>query len=160
MLPKPAVGTLPMLAVGSAQQSVQWIAKHMDGWMTYPPDLADQRKRMDLWRLARDEQAPGVFKPFGRPLFIDLAERPDAAPTPIFLGFRLGRDALVRHLKALEALGVNHVALQLLFNQRSADETVEELAAEVLPHFRGVRRLMPRACASRRGDGDPIRPTR
>ncbi len=135
MLPKPTFGRLPMVAIGSAQQSIQWIAEHMDGWMTYPRDLADQRRRMELWRVALAERAPDVFKPFGQPLFIDLAEDPDAAPTPIFLGFRFGRNALVRHLKALEGLGVNHVALQLLFNQRPAQDTVEELASEVLPHF-------------------------
>jgi luciferase-type oxidoreductase len=135
MLPKPKFGRLPMVAIGSAQQSIQWIAEHMDGWMTYPRDLADQRKRMDLWRAALAERAPEVFKPFGQPLFIDLTEDPDAAPTPIFLGFRLGSRVLVRHLKSLEELGVNHVALQLSFNQRPARDTVEELASEVLSHF-------------------------
>lgn len=135
MLPKPTFRRLPILAIGSAQQSVQWIAQHMDGWMTYPRDLADQHKRLGLWTAALAERAPDVFKPFGQPLFIDLAEEPGEDATPIFLGFRLGRIALVRHLKALEELGVNHVALQLLFNQRPAQDTVEELASEVLPHF-------------------------
>jgi luciferase-type oxidoreductase len=130
-----------MVAIGSAQQSIQWVAEHMDGWMTYPRDLADQRRRIELWKVALAERAPDVFKPFGQPLFIDLAEDPDAAPTPIFLGFRFGRNALLRHLKALEGLGVNHVALQLLFNQRPAQETVEELASEVLPHFAVVTDL-------------------
>ena len=126
---------MPLIAIGSAQQSVQWIAEHMDGWMSYPRDLADQRRLLDLWTSAVAERAPGVFKPFGQPLFIDLTEDPDIRPTPIFLGFRLGRNALIEHLSRLEQVGVNHVALQLLFNQRPAGETVEELAAEVLPFF-------------------------
>lgn len=48
LLPKPPAGTLPLLAVGSARQSVQWIAEHMDGWITYPRDVADQRARIGL----------------------------------------------------------------------------------------------------------------
>ncbi|WP_222928175.1 LLM class oxidoreductase [Luteimonas viscosa] len=135
LLPKPRHGGVPILAIGSAQQSLQWIAGNLDGWMTYPRDQADQKRRIDLWKLALAEKAQGAFKPFGQPLFIDLSTHPDAPPTPIFLGFRLGRNALVDHLDQLQRLGVNHVALQLLHNQRPADETVEELAEYVLPHF-------------------------
>jgi luciferase-type oxidoreductase len=136
LLPKPGFGGLPIVAVGSAQQSVQWIAENMDGWMTYPRDLADQRRRMDLWKMAVEQRAPGAFKPFGQPLLIDLAEHPDAPPTPIPLGLRSGRNALVRHLGSLSALGVNHVALQLRYNQRPIRETIEEVAEELLPLFR------------------------
>ena len=135
MLPKPGFGALPLIAIGSAQQNVQWLAENMDGWMTYPRDVADQRNRIGLWRAALDQRAHGVFKPFGQPLFIDLADQPDEPPSPIFLGFRLGRHHLIRHLESLAALGVNHVALQMLFNQRPAGETIEEIAADVLPHF-------------------------
>lgn len=135
MLPKPGFGTLPLLAIGSAQQSVQWLAENMDGWMTYPRDLPDQRNRIGLWHSALEQRAPGIFKPFGQPLFIDLSDQPDEPPSPIFLGFRLGRNYLLHHLESLAALGVNHVALQMLFNKRPVGETVEEIAAEVLPHF-------------------------
>lgn len=135
MLPKPSRGTLPMVAIGSAQQTVEWIAENMDGWMTYPRDAVDQRKRMALWKSAVERKAPGSFKPFGQPLLIDLLDNPAAAPTPIPLGFRSGRNALVRHLDALAELGVNHVALQLRFQQRPIRETIEELAVEVLPRY-------------------------
>lgn len=135
LLPKPGPAGLPIVAIGSAQQSIQWIARNADGWMTYPRDIDDQRKRFGLWKSALAERAPDVFKPFGQPLFIDLAEDPGETPRPIFLGFRLGRNALIDHLKGLEAMGVNHVALQLLFNQRPMSETMEELAAEILPLF-------------------------
>ena len=137
MLPKPAFGSLPLLAIGSSQQSIQWLAENMDGWMTYPRDVADQRNRIGLWRSALEQREPGSFKPFGQPLFIDLSDQPDEQPSPIFLGFRLGRNHLLRHLEALAALGVNHVALQMLFNRRPAGETIDEIAAEVLPHFAG-----------------------
>jgi len=43
LIPKPAGGRLPMIAIGSAQQSVQWIAEHADAWVSYPRDIEAQR---------------------------------------------------------------------------------------------------------------------
>lgn len=135
LLPKPPVGTLPLLAVGSARQSVQWIAEHMDGWITYPRDIEDQRARIDLWRAAIETRAPGLFRPFAQSLFIDLADDPKAPKSEIFLGFRLGRETLIDHLSRLRDLGANHVAFNLRHSTRPEAEVIEELGAEVLPHF-------------------------
>lgn len=135
LLPKPPAGTLPLLAVGSARQSVQWIAEHMDGWITYPRDIADQRARIDLWRSATAARAPGLFRPFAQSLFIDLTDDPKTPKSEIFLGFRLGRDALIDHLSRLRELGANHVTFNLRHATRPAAEVIEELGAEVLPHF-------------------------
>ncbi|MEM6355999.1 MAG: LLM class flavin-dependent oxidoreductase, partial [Pseudomonadota bacterium] len=68
-------------------------------------------------------------------LFVDLTDDPDTAPSEIFLGYRLGRRALIDHLDGLEAMGVNHVAINLRHSTRPAAEVVEELSLEVLPHF-------------------------
>ncbi|MCG8443479.1 MAG: LLM class oxidoreductase [Caulobacterales bacterium] len=135
MLPKPPHGRLPLLAVGGAQQSVQWIAAHMDGWVTYPRDIADQRKRVGLWRMAVEQKANGAFRPFAQSLFIDLTDDPDAAPSPIFLGFRLGRNRLIDHLHQLNGLGVHHVMFNLRHSVRPAREVIEELGSDVLAHF-------------------------
>ncbi|MEM7522901.1 MAG: LLM class oxidoreductase [Pseudomonadota bacterium] len=134
LLPKPAYG-LPLLTVGSAQQSIQWIAANMDGWISYPRDVEDQRKRIDLWKAVSPQKAPGAFRPFAQSLFIDLADDPEAAPSPIFLGYRLGRRRLVEHLEKLNAIGVHHVFFNLRRSMRPAAEVVEELGAEVLPLF-------------------------
>lgn len=135
LLPKPAFGRLPFLAVGSARQTVQWIAENTDGWVTYPRDIEAQQRRIDLWKMALDQRAPGLLKPFVQSLFIDLTEDPDEAPTPIFLGFRLGRNRLIEHLEALKGLGVHHVFFNLRHGHRPAAEVLEELGAEVLPQF-------------------------
>ncbi|MGD1850224.1 MAG: hypothetical protein ACFCBU_06330 [Cyanophyceae cyanobacterium] len=47
------------------------------------------------------------------PLYVDLSANPNARPQPIHLGFRLGIQPLRSPLKALENIGVNHVALNL-----------------------------------------------
>ena len=135
LLPKAPAGHLPLLAIGSAQQSVQWIAKHMDGWVTYPRDIEDQKRRIDLWKYAVAQKANGAFRPFAQSLFIDLADDPKTAKSPIFLGYRLGRERLIEHLEELQALGVNHVTFNLRHSTRPVTDVLEELAAEVLPHF-------------------------
>jgi len=134
LIPKP-VGQLLIQVVGSARQSVQWIAAHADGWVTYPRDEAAQQDRIGLWRRALDQKAPGRFKPFSQSLFIDLAEDADTDASPIFLGYRLGRNRLIEKLATLQRLGVHHVLFNLRHSRRPAAEVVEELAAEVLPHF-------------------------
>lgn len=137
LVPKPAggPGTLPLLAVGSAQQTVQWLAAHADAWVTYPREVDQQRGRIGMWRHALDQRVGGAFKPFAQSLFIDLADAADAEPSPIFLGFRLGRHRLIEHLGALRELGVNHVFFNLRHSARPAGEVIAELASEVLPHF-------------------------
>ncbi|MEM6701358.1 MAG: LLM class flavin-dependent oxidoreductase, partial [Acidobacteriota bacterium] len=60
---------------------------------------------------------------------------PGAAPRPIPLGYRLGSRALVAHLRALQEGGMNHVALNLRFNEEGVEDTLERLANDVLPHF-------------------------
>lgn len=70
-----------------------------------------------------------------QPLYIDLASDPDAAPQPIHLGLRLGLNRLNDHLKSLEEIGINHIALNLRFNQRPVEATLEKLANHTLPHF-------------------------
>lgn len=134
LVPKPA-RPLPVQVVGSARQSVQWIAAHAEGWVTYPRDEAVQQNRIALWHMALRQRAPDAFKPFTQSLFIDLTEDADTDPSPIFLGYRLGRNRLIDKLVALQRLGVNHVLFNLRHSQRPAAEVVDELAAEVLPHF-------------------------
>lgn len=135
LLPKPTTPHLPIFAVGSGQQSVQWIAEHADGWISYPRDIQDQRRRIGLWHTALNQRTPGVFKPFAQSLFVDLTDDPDTPPSPIFLGFRFGRNRLIEHLNGLKDLGVHHVMFNLRHSTRPAGDVIEELGAEVLPHF-------------------------
>lgn len=134
MLPKPTAGKLPLLITGGSQQDPAWVAQHGDGWMTYPRNTALQAQVIRDWQ-GRVTAAGLPAKPVMQPLYIDLAEDPDAAPLPLHLGFRLGTNHLRSHLKALESIGVNHVALNLRFNRAPVETTLNRLADDVLPDF-------------------------
>ena len=60
-------------------------------------------------------------------------------PDPFFPhpGFRLGASHLRAYLGSLEEIGVNHVALNLRFNQGGIETTLKRLAEDVLPDFSG-----------------------
>lgn len=134
MLPKPAAGKLPMLITGGSQQSADWIAANGDGWMTYPRNMQAQEQVIRDYR--QNLKALDAFdKPVMQPLYVDLAEDADAAPRPIHLGFRLGVTHLRAYLKALEAIGVNHVALNLRFNEADIETTLKRLSDEIAADF-------------------------
>ena len=42
---------------------------------------------------------------------------------------------LLEYLTSLELIGVNHVALNLRFNQQDTEKTLQNLAEYVLPQF-------------------------
>ncbi|MBI3453639.1 MAG: LLM class oxidoreductase [Rhodospirillales bacterium] len=135
LVPKPFAGELPLLVAGNSQQSCEWIARHSDGWITYPRPPRHQGPLVARWRQLTEQEAGGQFKPFAQSLYIDLADRPDTPPTPIHLGYRLGRELLIDLLATLRELGVNHIALNLKYGRRPAGEAIEEIGQEVLPHF-------------------------
>ncbi|MEM7437214.1 MAG: LLM class oxidoreductase [Myxococcota bacterium] len=134
MLPKPVSGRLPLLITGRSQQEPEWIATNGDGWMVYPRETAVQQKVIADWR-ARTEASGLQPKPVMQPLYVDLLEDADARPQPIHLGLRLGARHLRTYLRRLEAIGVNHVALNLRFNRASIEATLERLANELGPDF-------------------------
>lgn len=134
MLPKPPGGALPLLITGSSRQDTDWLARNGDGWMTYPRGTAEQARAIRAWR-DRVAAAGGPAKPVMQPLYIDLADAPDAPPQPIHLGMRLGTDALRAYLNSVQEIGVNHVALNLRFNRADIETTLRRLADEVLPDF-------------------------
>ncbi|MEO1114329.1 MAG: LLM class oxidoreductase [Pseudomonadota bacterium] len=134
MLPKPAAGKVPMLITGGSQQSPDWIAANGDGWMTYPRNMQAQEQVIRDYR--ENARALEAFdKPVMQPLYIDLAASADAEPSPIHLGFRLGVNHLRAYLKTLETIGVNHVALNLRFNQADIESTLKRLSDEIIADF-------------------------
>ncbi|WP_261840849.1 LLM class oxidoreductase [Aliamphritea ceti] len=134
MLPKPTAGKLPLLITGASQQSSGWIAQHGDGWMLYPRENQLQAQIINKWR-AEVAAAGRPAQPVMQPLYIDLVEDPQATPQPIHLGYRLGVGQLHAHLKNLQSIGVNHVALNLRFNNADIKTTLHCLADEILPDF-------------------------
>ncbi len=134
LLPKPIAHKIPLLITGSSRQTLSWNAENADGWMYYPQDLSRQQTTIAKWRdLIAQTQTHN--KPFMQPLYLVLQKDDDFRPLPIHLGLRIGVNYLIDYLHHIEEIGVNHIALNLRFNSRDMDRTLEYLAEKVLPHF-------------------------
>ncbi len=125
---------VPLLAVGSGGQSVDWIARHSLGWMTYHREPDAQRARYSMWRAAVERAAPEAFRAFGVAMRLELSSDPHEPAEAVSLGYRTGRHALIDILKAMRAGGTHHVTFNLS-SARPVAEVVNELADEVLPQF-------------------------
>ncbi|MEO0486665.1 MAG: LLM class oxidoreductase [Pseudomonadota bacterium] len=134
MLPKPHGTRIPLLITGGSQQSPDWVARNGDGWMTYPRDQAAQARLVADYR-SRAADAGAPQKPVMQSLYVDVVADPDAAPHPIHLGFRSGVTFLKTYLTALQRGGINHVALNLRFNEVDVEDTMKRLADTLLPLF-------------------------
>lgn len=134
MLPKPVFGKLPMLITGGSQQDPDWVARNGEGWITYPRNTPVQARIIGDWR-ERVKSAGVPDKPVSQSLYIDLTEDPDTPPQPIHLGFRSGANPLRAYLVSLQEIGVNHVAINLRFNQADIETTMKRLADDILPDF-------------------------
>lgn len=135
LVPKPTAREVPILVTGRSGRTLQWIAAHAHGWLTYPRPVAQQLAVVREWRAAVRAMAGDAFRPFGQSLYLDLADDPGAPATPIHLGWRVGYRGLLDILEALEAGGVNHVILNLKYGRRPAGEVLAELAQLVVPRF-------------------------
>ncbi|MGF6770396.1 luciferase-type oxidoreductase [Paraburkholderia sp. GAS199] len=127
--------TVPLLAVGSGGQSVDWIARHSLGWMTYHREPEAQRARYSMWRAAVDRAAPEAFRAFGEAMRLELVSDPNQPAEPVSLGYRTGRHALVRILDDMRASGTHHVTFNLSASERPIADVLDELAQHVLPLF-------------------------
>lgn len=140
MLPKPVGGRIPMLITGGSQQSPEWVAANGDGWMTYPRNVDAQARLISEYRgrVAESHTADqeGHSKPVMQSLYIDLVEDPIAEPRPIHLGFQSGINYLKMYLQGLRSAGINHVALNLRFNQADIEETIKRLGDELIAEFK------------------------
>jgi len=122
------------LVTGHSGQSLEWIAKHSDGWLYYPRDFKTLQMVMKRWKDALKETAQN-WKPFAQSLYIDLVKEKGAKPSPIHLGFKTGIDYLNAHLKLLESYGVNHVILNLKYGSRPVEVVIEELGEHIIPNL-------------------------
>jgi len=134
VLPPPRA-RIPMLAVGSARQSLQWIAEHADGWASYHREEDRQKGRIALWHMAQDQRSPGMRKPFIQSVQLDLLDDPAAPLDAIELGLRGGRHALAAYLERMRELGVAHILFNLQRGPRPAEDVLHELGAEILPRL-------------------------
>jgi luciferase-type oxidoreductase len=142
MLPKPLYGTVPTLAVGRSQQTLDWIATHMDGYLGFVPEPANLKPFVRAWRdavnRASDGEANGgevQLKPLAFGGFLYLHPQPDFAFQRIRGGFASGSRALRAFLESARDAGVMHVALNPRVTPRSYLEILDALERHVLPFF-------------------------
>lgn len=134
MLPKPTGGRLPLLITGGSRQDPDWVAQNGDGWITYPRDPVAQGRVVSEYR-QRIAAAGGRNKPVTQSLYVDLLPERDAPPRPIHLGFSSSTTFLRQYLSEIQSLGINHVALNLRFNQTDVEDTLKRIADDLLPEF-------------------------
>ena len=68
-------------------------------------------------------------------MHLDLDPDPDALFRPIQFGGRIGRNALIAHLRALHSAGVAHIAFNLRQSRREIADVLTDLAESVMPEF-------------------------
>lgn len=140
LLPKPVAGKVPMLVTGSSRQTLQWVAEHADGWLTYPDathDAAGPKRlaaKIHAWRALIPD---GGFRPHVTNEWLDLVEDPSHPRTPVDGGYtlRTGRNGLIDLLGEWRLAGVNHAALGIQFSKRPVAEVLQELSEYALPLF-------------------------
>ena len=135
LLPRPVHGSIPMLSVGSAGQTIGWIARNASAWATYYRPFARQRDRYALWKSAAERTAPGAAPAFATSFRLVLEEAAAAPPRQLEFGLQTGRDGLVDELAALRDMGAQHVMFNLTDAGRPVEEVMQELAAEVFAQF-------------------------
>lgn len=133
VLPRPAQGRIPMLAVGSAGQTIGWVARNAEGWATYYRPFEKQKDRYAMWASAV-AKVPSPPRPiFACAMALELLEDADAPAGPLGLGLRVGRKALIDELTALRDLGAGHVMFNIAGQTRPADTVLRELSTAVMP---------------------------
>jgi luciferase-type oxidoreductase len=136
MVPKPLHGRIPAIAVGRAQQSLEWIAARMDGLLDFVPEPSSLPSLAKEWRALASRSNDGpVFKPLALGGFLYLHPKPDYPFKRIKGGFAIGSRALKSFFEQAREAGVNHVALNAKITPRPYSEILDELESEVLPAF-------------------------
>lgn len=126
--------SLPLVAVGSSSQSLEWIARNAIAWMTYHRPLAAQKDRIALWHNAV-HRSTADFRGLGQAMVLELVDTAGDKAEDINLGYRTGPDGLYRTLTEFRSLGVHHVALNLSMDRSSAVSDLHVIAREVLPRL-------------------------
>jgi luciferase-type oxidoreductase len=125
---------VPLIAVGSSSQSLEWIARNAEAWMTYHRPLVAQKDRIALWHRAV-QRTTSEFRGMGQAMALELVDTSFDRLDDIDLGYRTGPNGLLAALVTLRQLGVHHVAFNLAVEDRKALSDLEIIAKEVLPRL-------------------------
>lgn len=129
--PRAVGGPVPLLAVGSASQSLEWIARNGIGWATYYRPLAAQADRIGLWKTAVGKVTTG-FRSFSQSMVLYLSEDRNAPVEPLGLGMRVGRNGLIRYLADIRELGADHVMFNIAAGSRPVEDVLSEISEYVM----------------------------
>lgn len=125
----PQVAQYPIYAAGLAQQSPQFIGENLDGWLAYPGTPDDHVKRVALWRSVAGD------KPYVSFIHLDFVDNPDAPIERHHFGVRTGVNGLIKELNSMKAAGVDHIGLHFRRNEINIEQSMEDIAKNVLPVF-------------------------
>ncbi|EUB99268.1 luciferase-type oxidoreductase [Rhizobium sp. CF080] len=139
LLPKPPFDRTPSIAIGRGQQSIEWIAKSMDGLIAPSPAVENLPVFAGEWaNLVRSVHGEHTFKPIGIAGYLDLVEDRNHPFQRMRAGFRTGSRALAEFLETARSAGVNHAALNPKISRRPYDELMADLAENVIPSFPSI----------------------
>tara|TARA_R110001583_G_scaffold8952_2_gene42231 strand:- start:6646 stop:7551 length:906 start_codon:yes stop_codon:yes gene_type:complete len=125
----PEFKNIPIYVAGLAQQTPKWIGQHMDGWLAYPGTPEDHEHRVNLWRSIAGE------KPYASFIHLDLVDDPDAPIVRHQFGVQTGVKGLISELNRMKQAGVNHIGLHFRRNTQPIEDSLKQIARDVLPHF-------------------------
>lgn len=136
LVPRPAYGRIPSIAVGQSQQHLDWLARHMDGYLAFVPLPGELASLGRAWRaqVAAQLETP-VFKPLGIGGYFDLHDDPHHPFMRVPGGFRAGREGLREYLELALDAGVSHIALNPKVSRQPYAEILDQLADTILPAF-------------------------
>ncbi|MFJ3485499.1 LLM class oxidoreductase [Pseudomonas sp. NPDC090202] len=136
LVPRAPFGRIPSIAVGQAQQSIEWLAANLDGYLAGAASPDHLAMLGESWHgQVRAAEGENVFKPLGLGGYFDLSRNPDQPFQRIQGGFRAGRNGLRNYLEQAQAAGVSHIALNPKVSRQPYNEILDELGEYVLPHF-------------------------
>lgn len=121
---------LPMVAIGRARQALDWLANMADGWIWHGVNPKDTKNIVQtLAELNQD----GNWHPFGYANFVELSDNPNE-PARLFnnIYLRGGANSLLEFWQEQKEQGLAHVTVNLKPTRRPANETLQDLAENVL----------------------------
>ncbi|MEW1823097.1 LLM class oxidoreductase [Arthrobacter sp. NPDC080031] len=135
LLPKPTHSRLPVFMTGRGRQELEWIAQNADGWLFYTLPPEQQELNIQQWRRLTAHRGEAGYKPFNQATYIDLSENPKAMPRAIHQGLSLGREPLLKFLKAWESIGIDQLMINFKHSRRPVADVIQEFGEYILPHF-------------------------
>lgn len=121
---------LPMVAIGRARQDLDWLANTADAWIWHGVNPKDTKNIVQtLAELNQDN----TWHPFGYGNFVELSENPND-PVELFgnIYLRGGSNALLEYWQEQKEQGLAHTTINLKPTHRPAEETLQELAENVV----------------------------